>query len=158
MTPVGQGWLKSLVEYGLLLWSGLLFKYLLLQQNMNKARIMIKRIPPRMQETMTTASRAESLQLKPAYPNGHCWHDPPTALCPLGQALQLVFEYTMEMKPSLQEQTARPFVFVHVVVSASHGNGSCSHKFDPLKEALVSSEFESAELAIALVMISLTSS
>lgn len=74
-----------------------LFEHSLQQQYMSKARIRMSRTPPSTQEMITTASRAESLQLNPAYPNGHASHTPPTALCPLGHALQLVFEYTMEM-------------------------------------------------------------
>lgn len=98
--------------------------------------------PPSTHEMITTASRAESLQLKPAYPKEHCTHESPTALLPLGQALQLVFEYTMEINPSLQEQAAWPLLFVHVVVEASQGNGSCSHSLVLVNKALLSNPVE----------------
>lgn len=69
--PVGQGWFKSSDEYGLRLRSGLLFELRIRKQYMSKVSERMMRTPPSTQEMTTTASRAESLQLKPAYPNAH---------------------------------------------------------------------------------------
>lgn len=88
---VGQGWVMFVTEYGLSK-SDSLLEQPFQQQYAISARINMSRIPPNTQETTTTARREESLQLKPPYPNEHAWHVFPTALWPLGQALQLELE------------------------------------------------------------------
>lgn len=130
--------------------SGLLFEFFknpFQKQYANKIRTM-RRIPPSTQETTTTASRDESLQLKPEYPNGHGLHLLFTALCPLGHAMQLLFDWRILMKPSLQKQVALPFVLLQVVDVLSQGNGSTSHKSVLLNVASLKNSLDPAASSI----------
>lgn len=61
---VGQGWFMFVAEYGLSKSESLL-EQPLQQAYAMRARIKRSKIPPNTQETITTARREESLQLKP---------------------------------------------------------------------------------------------